>query len=281
LSRITRFGTLQQYRDAVAALLREVAARPGMDDLAERLAAITRFEYEHGIAETETFARRLVRPGAPARGRTALISDIHGSHAGLLAVLEDISAQRCDRIVCLGDLVEGGPDNERVIETLQRLGVPCVRGNHDETNDVVLPYPMRQFLLDLPERIDEGDVLYTHISPREKKRKVNHAVEAWNVFDEHAFRLLFVGHVHVPMIFGQRSQAYGESAVHAFEYNRPFVLEPGERYIVSVGSVAYGRDYVGRIRYAIHDAAVGTVELRAIDGPLLEMDYALRLARTQ
>jgi len=38
--------------------------------------------------------------------QTALISDIHGHYAGLLAVLADARAAGCGRIVCLGDLVD-------------------------------------------------------------------------------------------------------------------------------------------------------------------------------
>ena len=47
-----------------------------------------------------------------------------------------------------------------------------------------------------------------------------------------------------------------------------------DSYIVSVGSIGYGRDRVGRIRYAIYDCEANTVELRAVDGPVLPLDYA-------
>jgi hypothetical protein len=114
-----------------------------------------------------------------------------------------------------------------------------------------------------------------HISPRRIARKLNHEVEAWNVFDEFPFRRIFVGHVHVPFVFGERSDIHAQAARHAFEYNRPFDLR-GDRYIVSVGSIGYGRDLVGKIRYAIHDRDTDSVELRAIDGPLLPLDTALR-----
>lgn len=235
-----------------------------------------RFEVAQAIPPGETLAARLAAPKRPRARRTAVISDIHGNHAGLLAVLADISEQGCERIVCLGDLVEGGPHNEEVIETLQRLAVPCVRGNHDENNDVALSEAARGFLAALPERLVEDDTLYVHISPRPIARKINHEVEAWNVFDETHYRLVFIGHVHIPYIFGKRSAAYGEAARHAFEYNRPFALSADDRYIVSVGSVGYGRDPVGKIRYAIYDGPAHTVELRLVEGPVLPMDYALR-----
>ncbi|MGH8673907.1 MAG: metallophosphoesterase family protein [Burkholderiales bacterium] len=192
-----------------------------------------------------------------------------------IALRSGLERQRCDRIVCLGDLVDGGPDNEAVIETVQQRGVACVRGNHDETNDIKLPGALRGYLLGLPERIIEDDVLYIHISPRRNQRKINHAVEAWNVFDDTGFRLIFVGHVHVPLIFGMRSNAFGEAAKHEFAYNQPFALAADDRYIVSVGAVGYGRDDVGRVRYAVYDRDANTIEQRAIDGPLLDLDQAL------
>ena len=64
----------------------------------------------------------------------------------------------------------------------------------------------------------------------------------------------------------------------AFEYNRPVALDPDERYIACVGSVGYGRDLVGKLRYAIHDRDASTLELRSVDGPLLPIDEALRAA---
>ncbi len=267
-------ATVQQYRAALEAVEVWLARDPAAAELAQTLERIVRFEMEHGIPEEERLASRLAARGRTLPARTAIISDIHGNHAGLMAALADIDRQGCDRIVCLGDLVEGGSDNEAVIETLQQRGIPCVRGNHDEINDLELPDAMRSFLLGLPERIVEDNVLYTHTSPRKNQRKINHAVEAWNVFDDTKFRLIFVGHVHEPIIFGMRSSDFGEAARHAFKYNQPFALSAEDRYIVSVGAVGYGRDHVGKVRYAIYDRNADTIELRAVDGPVLALDWA-------
>lgn len=266
-------GTTEQYRRVVEELRRRLTDDPRLAELARELEQVLRFELEQRIPESDRFSAQLPAFKRPQARRTAIISDIHGNYAGLLAALADIEGQNCDRILCLGDLVEGGPENEEVVETVRRLDIPCVRGNHDENNDVALTDSTRRFLTNLPERILEDDVLYVHISPRARKRKINHEVEAWNVFDETPYRLVFIGHVHIPCIFGNRSATYGEARRHSFEYNQPFTLAPDERYIVSVGSIAYGRDKVGKIRYAIYDREAGTVELRAIEGPLLPLDY--------
>ncbi len=237
---------------------------------------VLRYELKHGTPELESLRARLMADSAPLAHRIAIISDIHGNHAGLMAALDDIAAQRCDRIVCLGDLVEGGPDNEQVIATLKARQIPCIRGNHDEINDLALCATAREFLSELPQYLIEKNLLFVHISPRAKKRSVDSAVEAWNVLDESGVWLSFVGHIHVPRIFGKRSVSVGEARLHPFEYNQPLTLDANDRYVVSVGAIGYGRDQVGRIRYCIFDRAAASIEMRSIDGPLLPLDYATR-----
>ncbi len=63
--------------------------------------------------------------------RVALISDLHGNMVALQAVLDHIGRSRIDRIACLGDVATLGPAPRQVIETLARLGCPCILGNHD------------------------------------------------------------------------------------------------------------------------------------------------------
>ncbi len=63
--------------------------------------------------------------------RIALISDLHGNKVALDAVMADIEANRCDQVVCLGDVATLGPDPRGVIDILRKLGCPCILGNHD------------------------------------------------------------------------------------------------------------------------------------------------------
>jgi predicted phosphodiesterase len=265
----------QAHAAAVAALLQRIEADPALGKLVRDIAELLSYELDHEIPEDAGLLARLQAVATPPGRRIAIISDIHGNHAGLMATFADIEAQDCDRIVCLGDLVEGGPGNEEVVAWVRERRISCVRGNHDENNDAALAADTRRFLDGLPEFITEHDTLFIHISPRVKKRKIDHEVEAWNVFEESPHWLTFVGHAHVPHIFGKRSRTYGEATRHALDYNRPFQLEKDDRYIVSVGSIGYGRDTMAKIRYCIFDRAADTVEMRAIDGPLLPLDYSV------
>lgn len=57
-----------------------------------------------------------------------LISDLHGNKEALDAVL---NSARHDMIVCMGDLVDYGPDPLAVIDWIRDNNIPTVRGNHD------------------------------------------------------------------------------------------------------------------------------------------------------
>jgi predicted phosphodiesterase len=63
--------------------------------------------------------------------RIAAISDIHGNAAALRAVLADIRARGCDRLVQLGDALSGPLWPCETAEILRGLDAVHVRGNHD------------------------------------------------------------------------------------------------------------------------------------------------------
>src|SRR6266540_3586623 len=63
--------------------------------------------------------------------RIALVSDVHGNAVGLRAVLEDLEREPVDRIVCLGDVAQGGPQPAECVDLVRDLGCPVVLGNAD------------------------------------------------------------------------------------------------------------------------------------------------------
>ncbi len=63
--------------------------------------------------------------------RIAVFSDIHGNCLALDAVLADLKGQATDRLVCLGDAIQGGPQPAQVVARLRELACPVVMGNAD------------------------------------------------------------------------------------------------------------------------------------------------------
>lgn len=74
-------------------------------------------------------------PGAdrPVRGSTYLVGDIQGCFESLKALLDAVGFGDADRLWCVGDLVNRGPDSLGVLRFAHGLGerFTCVLGNHD------------------------------------------------------------------------------------------------------------------------------------------------------
>jgi predicted phosphodiesterase len=64
--------------------------------------------------------------------RVGIFSDVHGNGVGLDAVLAELERAELDRLVCLGDLVEGGPQPAYCVRRTRELDCAVVLGNADE-----------------------------------------------------------------------------------------------------------------------------------------------------
>lgn len=63
--------------------------------------------------------------------RVAILSDVHGNAVAFDAVLDELRRDSPDRIVCLGDMVQGGPQPTETVARLRELACPVVIGNAD------------------------------------------------------------------------------------------------------------------------------------------------------
>lgn len=120
--------------------------------------------------------------------KLAIISDIHGNGLALDAVLEDLAPFTPDRIVCLGDALQGGPQPDYVAARLRSLACPVVLGNADD------------YLLTGADSGAEA------ISPERRERM--EAVREWQrarlSAEDVAFTRSFLPVIEVPLDGGQR-----------------------------------------------------------------------------
>ena len=61
----------------------------------------------------------------------ALVSDIHGNDTALAAVVDELARLGVERVVCLGDAVQGGSQPAEVLDRLSALRWPVILGNAD------------------------------------------------------------------------------------------------------------------------------------------------------
>lgn len=63
--------------------------------------------------------------------RIAVISDIHGNFVALDAVLDDLSMDHYDELICLGDVAMNGPRPRLCLHRIRDIGCPVIMGNAD------------------------------------------------------------------------------------------------------------------------------------------------------
>lgn len=208
----------------------------------------------------------------------AVISDIHANLGALKTVLADIDKRGVKEIFCLGDIVGYGPEPKGCLDLIIDRKIASIMGNHDHavfyeptnfnTGAERASYWTRQqlesepdkekrnrrwsFLGRLPVRLQMGDIMMVHGSPR---RPVNEYIFPDNIYTntakitavfERVEHLCFVGHTHVPGVFLDDPDFY---SVDELDYTYP--ISPNERAIINVGSVGQPRDQDTRSSYVV------------------------------
>ena len=64
--------------------------------------------------------------------KIAIISDIHGNRQALKTALEDIRKRDCDKLICLGDIIDKGNFSNECIELIRNNCDIVLRGNCDD-----------------------------------------------------------------------------------------------------------------------------------------------------
>jgi predicted phosphodiesterase len=63
--------------------------------------------------------------------RVGVVGDVHCESETLERVLDALESMDVDRVLCVGDLVDGPGDADRALAILESHGVQCVAGNHE------------------------------------------------------------------------------------------------------------------------------------------------------
>ena len=235
---------------------------------------------------------------------TAIISDIHSNKEALTAVLEHIESDGASEIICLGDVVGYGPDPEACIDLVRRKCRFCLSGNHDYATltspehfnplaeEAILFTRARlepgrfsslwgarkkarwAFLDGLPVRKREAETLYVHGSPRDERNE--YVLESdilygdFEKIDEILDLtpwLCFIGHSHIPGIITE-----GFTFLHPEDFDHSMELDPGQKYVINVGSVGQPRDGDNRACYV-------RVEANCITYHRVEYDFEATMAK--
>jgi predicted phosphodiesterase len=214
----------------------------------------------------------------------AIVADIHANLEALTAVLDHAAGKGIHRIVCLGDIIGYGPNPRECLQLLFKSEV-AIMGNHEEAVmfygedfnpkakaslewtkdqlnsaefDRTANYDLWNFLGTMQQVVEDGDVTYTHGSPRVPTREYVVPADARNrekmqgIFDLMK-KVCFIGHSHIPHVYtSDLKHATPEALGGAID-----VRKLGERKIlINTGSVGQPRDGDVRASYVTFDGHV-------------------------
>jgi predicted phosphodiesterase len=145
--------------------------------------------------------------------RIGIFSDTHGNCVALDAAVADMGQRGIDRLVCLGDAVQGGPQPDEIVQRLRELDCPVVMGNADA------------WLLSGEETGDED------ISPERRVRL--DAAREWSLSRlsdaDRAFVAAFQPTVTIPLGNGRNLLCFHGSPTSFDDFILP--LTPGEDFL--------------------------------------------------
>ena len=210
----------------------------------------------------------------------AVIADIHSNLEALEVVLADSKEQKCTHYCCIGDVVGYGANPRECLEIVRSMGMPCVKGNHDEycsMDDTLegfnphaaeavqwtrqqLSVEDRQWLRDLRyvRLVASFSMVHATLDVPQRWGYVFDKLAAAASFTYQNTSVCFFGHTHVPVAFIRDSMVRGGT------YSK-FKVEAGRKYFVNVGSVGQPRDLNPKAAYVVYDLDEGIIELRRLD----------------
>ena len=225
--------------------------------------------------------------------RYAILADIHGNLEALETVLADAKKMGCTHYACLGDVVGYNANPKECLDIIREMGMPCVKGNHDEYCSVDMelegfnPNAAEAVTWTRQQLSNEDmkwlrDLRYIRLVA---SFSIVHATldgpQRWGyVFDKLAAAasltyqntsVCFHGHTHVPVAFVR------DNSVRGGVYTK-FRIEPGKKFFINVGSVGQPRDGNPRSAYVVYDLEENSVELRRLDYDIATTQLKIRAA---
>lgn len=223
----------------------------------------------------------------------AILADIHANLEALEVVMEDTRRQKCTHYACLGDVVGYNANPKECLDLVRTMGMPCVKGNHDEYCSVdtnlegfnphaaeaidwtreQLTEVDRHWLRDLKylRLVASFSIVHATLDGPQRWGYVFDKLAAAASFTYQNTSVCFFGHTHVPVAFIR------DSVVRGGTYSK-FRVEPGRKYFVNVGSVGQPRDNNPKAAYAIYDLDEGSIELRRLDYDIPKAQAKIRAA---
>ncbi len=195
--------------------------------------------------------------------KIAVLSDIHGNFQALESVMKDIEENKCERVLCLGDLAMAGPQPRMVIDFVKKqTNWDVIQGNTDKMiaefskeilentkknfpvlanalmDDILYIEDVRkEYLKNLPPHkeleIEGVKILMVHGSPRRNNEDILPDMPLKTIEEILTgvdADLIFCGHTHIPCGYQTNKK---QTVVNVGSVGRPMTKDPKACYVIA------------------------------------------------
>lgn len=195
--------------------------------------------------------------------KIAVLSDIHGNFQALESVMKDIEENKCERVLCLGDLAMAGPQPRMVIDFVKKqTNWDVIQGNTDKMiaefskeilentkknfpvmanalmDDILYIEDVRkEYLKNLPPQkeleIEGVKILMVHGSPRRNNEDILPDMPLKTIEEILTgvdADLIFCGHTHIPCGYQTNKK---QTVVNVGSVGRPMTKDPKACYVIA------------------------------------------------
>jgi predicted phosphodiesterase len=232
--------------------------------------------------------------------RYLVLSDIHANATALEASLAAVEG-RWEQVVCLGDIVDYGPDPNEVTERVKALDPIIIRGNHDKAVTGLIDLegfnPLAQIAAQWTrQHMEPANLNYVtemaagpmtvdsltlvHGAYQDEDEYVFVPMQAMSGLLESPTDVTFFGHTHYQGGFSYRAGQIGVIQLKP-EAGPKFAalrLERGTRYLLNPGSIGQPRDGDPRAAFAIADMDHQVVEFWRVPYDIAAVQERMRKA---
>lgn len=212
-----------------------------------------------------------------------ILSDIHSNYDALKSVLDYVKKhyRNLTDVICLGDVIGYGAEPNESLEMMFSLTDKIILGNHEcgvlgKTNIGFFNYSAKEAVLwtrkvikkkyleklkKLDFTLDFEDFKFSH-STFQNPSYFNYITSIYEADDEfyhENFKILFIGHTHVPLVY--RKVLNNVKIIQSGEVE----IDDNSRYIINVGSVGQPRDGDNRASFVIFDMDSMVVKFHRVE----------------
>lgn len=193
--------------------------------------------------------------------KVGIISDVHGDYGALAKTLNKLKTEHhVSRILCAGDLVGRGPEQNRVVDCIRKNEIVTVRGNHDEwfysISDENSTF-LKALPLDWKGKVGNRGVFMCHGKPGNNMWGMyrDHLSETYlnMVLKSLKVNVLITGHTHMPLYM---------------RVKQGVLINPGSLYCFDSArqtSKTYGILNLKTLDFAVYDASLPDVVLAGVE----------------